>query len=202
MVLIKGGYISDREIASLYSEDLCLDLIPSNLEAGEFDKELAGVLPEKLCYDRLICPMKVRDGVLDVAFVSPEELGVIDELRLLTGLRINPLIAPLSFVQAQIGPFITSVQQAKGDWRGRPGSLKSSRVRTQDDYENILDLDDAPPPDANGRMVRMVNQVLEQAMRNGASDIHLEPFEDACKFRLRIDGVLHELSTAIEGLCS
>ena len=39
----------------------------------------------------------------------------------------------------------------------------------------------------------MVNQILEQAMRNGASDIHLEPFEDGCKFRLRIDGVLHEL---------
>ena len=40
----------------------------------------------------------------------------------------------------------------------------------------------------------MVNQILEQALRNGASDIHLEPFEDGCKFRLRIDGVLHELS--------
>ena len=39
----------------------------------------------------------------------------------------------------------------------------------------------------------MVNQILEQALRNGASDIHLEPFEDGCKFRLRIDGVLHEL---------
>ena len=59
--------------------------------------------------------------------------------------------------------------------------------------ENILNLDVAPPPDANGRIVRMVNQILEQALRNGASDIHLEPFEDGCKFRLRIDGILHEL---------
>ena len=62
-----------------------------------------------------------------------------------------------------------------------------------DDNENILDLDVPPPADSNGRIVRMVNQILEQALRNGASDIHLEPFEDGCKFRLRIDGVLHEL---------
>ena len=59
--------------------------------------------------------------------------------------------------------------------------------------ENILNLDAPPPADANGRIVRMVNQILEQALRTGASDIHLEPFEDGCKFRLRIDGVLHEL---------
>ena len=45
----------------------------------------------------------------------------------------------------------------------------------------------------------MVNQILEQAMRNGASDIHLEPFEDGCKFRLRIDGVLHELPPPSQG---
>ncbi len=63
----------------------------------------------------------------------------------------------------------------------------------KDDDENILNLDATPPADANGRIVRMVNQILEQALRNGASDIHLEPFEDGCKFRLRIDGVLHEL---------
>ena len=80
LVLIKGGYISDVEIASLYSEELFLDLIPSELESGEVDKDLAGLLPEKLCSDKLICPIKVRDDVLDVAFVSPEELGVVDEL--------------------------------------------------------------------------------------------------------------------------
>ncbi len=54
-------------------------------------------------------------------------------------------------------------------------------------------LDAPPPPGTNGRIVRMVNQILEQALNTGASDIHLEPFEDSCKFRLRIDGQLHEL---------
>ncbi len=60
--------------------------------------------------------------------------------------------------------------------------------------DEILHLDQPPPPGQDGRVIRQVNQILEQALRTGASDIHLEPFEDECKIRLRIDGVLHELS--------
>src|SRR5271157_6274738 len=96
--LVKGGYISDQEIANLYAEELFLPLVPNILD-GPTDNELAILLPEKLCVDKLICPMAVRDEVLDVAFVSPEEMGVVDELQLLTGLRINPMIAPLTLVQ-------------------------------------------------------------------------------------------------------
>ena len=63
---------------------------------------------------------------------------------------------------------------------------------TRDD--EILHLDRPPPPGQDGRIIRMVNQVLEQALRIGASDIHLEPFEDECAIRLRVDGVLRELT--------
>ncbi|MGC8641552.1 MAG: GspE/PulE family protein [Isosphaeraceae bacterium] len=191
-ILIKGGYLSDREIAHLYAEELFLELVPPDMETAEVDKELAGLLPEKLCADKLICPMKVRDDVLHVAFVSPEELGVVDELSLLTGLRIHPLIAPLSLVQSRIDALYRADQQGK-TIEGA-GEFESIEGEAEEEDENILNLDIAPPPDANGRIVRMVNQILEQALRNGASDIHLEPFEDGCKFRLRIDGILHELS--------
>ena len=165
---------------------------PATIEAGEIDKELASLLPEKLCTDKLICPMALRDDVLDVAFVSPEEMGVVDELQLLTGLRINPLIAPLSVVEARLDALYRADQQSKAIGEGT-GDFDSIEEEHHDEDENILNLDAPPPPDANGRIVRMVNQILEQALRNGASDIHLEPFEDGCKFRLRIDGVLHEL---------
>jgi type IV pilus assembly protein PilB len=193
VVLIKGGYISDQEIASLYAEALFLPLIPNHLATVEVDKELATLLPEKLCTEKLICPLVVRDDVLDVAFVCPEEMGVVDELELLTGLRINPMIAPFSVVQARLDALYRADQQNKAIGEGTESFDVMEDERDVED-ENILNLDSSPPPDANGRIVRMVNQILEQALRNGASDIHLEPFEDGCKFRLRIDGVLHELS--------
>ncbi len=160
--------------------------------ASEIDKELASLLPEKLCTDKLICPIALRDDVLDVAFVSPETMGVVDELQLLTGLRINPLIGPLSLVEFQLDALYRAHRESKAI-----GEEGDSFRDTSDDQneldESILNIDTPPPNDENGRIVRLVNQILEQAMRNGASDIHLEPFEDGCKFRLRIDGVLHEL---------
>ena len=198
--LVKGGYISDQEIANLYAEELFLPLVPNIILAGPTDNELAILLPEKLCVDKLICPMAVRDEVLDVAFVSPEEMGVVDELELLTGLRINPMIAPLTFVQARIDALYRADQQSKAIGEGGEFAGIEEDRNGQDEDENILNLDTPPTPDANGRIVRMVNQILEQALRNGASDIHLEPFEDGCKFRLRIDGVLHELSPPSKSL--
>ena len=85
VALIRGGFISEQEVASVYAEDLFLPVVNSTVEACPVDKELGGLLPEKLCVDRLICPLAVRDTVLDVAFVSPEEMGVVDELQLMTG---------------------------------------------------------------------------------------------------------------------
>ncbi len=190
--LIRGGFISEQEVTRIYGEDLFLPVISSNVEAGAIDKEVGALLPEKLCLDRLVCAHRVRDDVMDVLFVSPEEMGVVDELQLMTGLRINPIIAPLSVVQARLDALFKADVHTKGIGEGS----ENFDLPEPDDHEhdeNILNLDSTPPADANGRIVRMVNQILEQALRNGASDIHLEPFEDGCKFRLRIDGVLHEL---------
>ena len=191
-VLIKGGYLSDQEVAKLYAEDLFLPLAARRDASSEIDKELASFLPEKLCTDKLICPMAVRDDVLDVAFVSPETMGVVDELQLLTGLRINPLIGPLSLVEFQLDALYRAHRESKAIGEESDGFQDTGDDQSEPD-ENILNIDTPPPNDENGRIVRMVNQILEQAMRNGASDIHLEPFEDCCKFRLRIDGELHEL---------
>jgi hypothetical protein len=59
---------------------------------------------------------------------------------------------------------------------------------------------DHPPPGRDGRIIRMVNQILDQALRAAASDIHLEPFEDGCKIRLRIDGLLHDVPSPSRNL--
>jgi type IV pilus assembly protein PilB len=195
LALIRSGHISDLEIASLYAEDLALPLVPSTLEAGEVDMELANLLPDKLCFDKLICPIRVEGNRLDIALVSPEKMGLIDEIQLYTGLRVNPMIAPLSVVQALLDTLYRSgrVLKAIGAGSEEFELLEREEEEEKRDEDNVLQLDAPPPPDATGRVIRMVNHILEQALRNGASDIHLEPFEDGCKLRLRIDGTLHEL---------
>ncbi|HWE37894.1 MAG TPA: ATPase, T2SS/T4P/T4SS family [Isosphaeraceae bacterium] len=191
--IVRAGVATDREVAAAYSEHLSIPLFVGAPEA--VDRELSRLLPEKLCRDQLIAPVGVRGELLDVAFVTPNELLIVDEVQLLTGLRVRPLVAPISVVEGLIDATYSS---------DRGGFISASEEFEQvedkeddddggDDGDETLHLDQPPPPGRNGRIIRMVNQVLEQAVRSGASDIHLEPFEDGCKFRLRIDGVLHEL---------
>jgi type IV pilus assembly protein PilB len=192
--LIRAGLIEDRTIAEAYADDFLLTSLDRADEEVPVDRELTDLIPEKLCFDRLIVPLRVVDDTLDVAFVSPQELALVEELQLLTGLRIRLLIAPLFVVEAKLHALFKA---GRADEIGGKAADFADVVADEDleeDFDDsILMLDSPPPPGSNGRVVRMVNQILEQALNTGASDIHLEPFEDSCKFRLRIDGQLHEL---------
>ncbi len=195
--LVRAEIVNDREIARAYSDHLAIPLFEPGSEPFAVDRTLSQVLPEKLCRDQLIVPVGIRGETLDVAFVTPNEMLIVDEIQLLTGLLVRPLVAPLSVVEELIEVLHTA---------GRAGSVFVSGGKEFEQVEDddggdsdtnaedeTLHLDQPPPPGRNGRIIRMVNQILEQAIRSGASDIHLEPFEDACKVRLRIDGVLNEL---------
>ena len=118
-------------------------------------------------------------------------------MQLLTGLSVRPVIAPLSVVDGLIDYLFTadrgkSFVATSGKFEQIDKS-EDDEVGEDEPDEELLHLDQPPPPGRNGRIIRMVNQILESAIRAGASDIHLEPFEVECKVRLRIDGHLHEL---------
>jgi type IV pilus assembly protein PilB len=197
-ILVDGGFATDHEIARAYADELFLPLCGDGSEEAAVDQDLAKLLPEKLCRDKLIAPLALRDGALDVAFVSPDGIVLADELQLLTGLAIHPLIAPLSHVDACIDALYDTTR-TKGAIGGAAEDFQQVEdpEAEQDDPDDldecVLQLDGPVPVGNNGRIVRLVNHILEQAIRTGASDIHLEPFEDSARLRLRIDGLLHEL---------
>jgi type IV pilus assembly protein PilB len=188
--LVQGGFANEREIAAAYGEWSSLPIL-NELSAAQIESgpSLSGFLPEKFCTANLIAPLRVRDRTLDVILVSPKELNLLDEIQFITSKLVNPLIAPLSVVEKLLEVLFKSAnsEESKIEFIDKEGS------EDKDDDDQILDLDKSPPADENGRMVRMVNQVFDQALRTNASDIHLEPFENICKFRLRIDGVLYEM---------
>jgi type IV pilus assembly protein PilB len=186
--LVKSG-IDETLIATTYAEELMLPTVVPATEGTRPDSSLSDLLTEKFCSSNMVAPVKLREDTLDLAIVSPDQFLLIDEIRFLTELNVNPLMAPISFVEKQIEVLYKSNQEI-----ARPGGDFGDIVEADEDaLEGVLLLDEAPPPGEEGRIIRMVNQILEQALRTGASDIHLEPFEDSCKIRLRIDGVLHEL---------
>jgi type IV pilus assembly protein PilB len=207
-VLIKKGLASDREIAQAYSEYLSLPLFDLSIRDGKrtsthIDPELGRLLPEKMCREQLIAPIGRINDILDVAFVTPNEMLIIDEVQLLTGLQVRPHIAPFGTVEGLL-EILYGSGQSSSTFVGGSGEFEEADKEDEDAVEDqageILHLDQAPPPGRDGRVIRMVNQILEQSLRNGASDIHLEPFEDGCKIRFRIDGFLNEIAPPARAL--
>ena len=197
-VLIKKQFASDSDIAEAFSEYLGIPVFEPPADGSSVDATLAHLLPEKLCREQLIAPVTVDGQTLDVVFATPNEMLIVDELQLLTSLAIRPLIARLSVVEALIEALYSSDSYGNDLSSGRGNFEHIDDEDTEEGEENledqVLHVDQPPPPGRDGRIIRLVNQTLEQALRIGASDIHLEPFEASCKIRLRVDGVLHEMT--------
>ena len=195
-LFVKTGLATDAQIAEAYSEYF---VVPAYVRpAGELasDPALGSLLPEKLCRDRLLAPVAIRGDLLDVAFVSADDLLMVDELQLLTGMTVCPLIAPLSAMEEVIEGLYSGPQRRTEFVSGGEDYAENEQSdeidRMHDD--EVLELDKAAAHGQDGQIIRTVNQILEQALRIGASDIHLEPFEDSCAIRFRVDGALHELA--------
>jgi type IV pilus assembly protein PilB len=195
-ILVKNGLVMDQHIAEVYADYLMVPLF--DMAPTELDPKLAGTLPEKLCREHLMVPVELNDDMLDVAFAAYEDMLMVDELQLLTGLNIRPMIAPLSVVEKTMeilfhGTRTKFISHLDSFMEVEEEEEEEEEELEREQNDEILELDQAPPPGPEGRVVRMANQILEQALRAGASDIHIEPFEDSCAVRLRVDGVLREL---------
>jgi type IV pilus assembly protein PilB len=204
-LLVRKGLAGDRDIAEAYAEYLVLPLFEPAPGGTPVDRSLSRLLPEKLCRDQLIAPVAVHGETLELAFATPHQMLIVDEVQLLTGLTVCPLIAPRRVVEGLIDTLYAANSGDK-DFSSQAEEFEQVEEEDlaggidRDLSDEILHLDQLPPPGRDGRVIRLVNQILEQALRIGASDIHLEPFEESCKVRMRIDGVLHEFPSPPRGL--
>jgi type IV pilus assembly protein PilB len=204
-LLVRKGFVLDQHIAEVYADYLMVPLF--DMAPEQIDPQLAGLLPEKLCREHMFVPVEIRGDTLDIAFSTFEDMLMAEELQLLTGLNIRPMMAPISVVDKTITAlylatrtkFISRIDEYANHEGEKEEKEKDEREEEDEQDENILDLDEAPPSGPDGRIIRMVNQILEEALRQGASDIHLEPFEDSCAVRLRIDGELRPLPSPTKG---
>lgn len=192
-ILVKEGLVMGQHIAEVYADYLMVPLF--DIALSEADPRLAELLPEKLCREHSMVPVELNGDLLDVAFATYEDMLMVDELQLLTGLTIRAMIAPLSVVEKTLETLYRGSRTKFVGQSGGYGTEDEIEEEEEEDTQNeeILNIDMPPPAGPDGRIVRMVNQILEQALRAGASDIHIEPYEDSCQIRLRVDGSLREL---------
>jgi type IV pilus assembly protein PilB len=198
-LLIHRSLASELEIAAAYSDFFMIPLLDPETAKLSVEESLRDCVPEKLCRDHLIAPVSADANSLEVAFFTPNELLLVDELQLLTGREIRPVFATLSVIERLLGQLYegsdwapVSSGSADTDF-AEVDELAEGLEEPQDDDSEIIHLDQPPPPGRDGRIIRTVNRIFEQALRSRASDVHIEPFEGRCRVRLRIDGRLNEI---------
>jgi type IV pilus assembly protein PilB len=161
-----------------------------NLDEYEVDPDILKLVQREQCEKHRVLPVSRAGSSLIVAMADPTNLNAIDDLKFLTGYNIEPVIASEMAIAASIekyfnaGPSYDEVMagfdEEEIDFTGEEGEM------------NALELEKASE---DAPVVRLVNMVLLNAIKKGASDIHIEPYEKKLRVRYRIDGMLVEEMT-------
>jgi type IV pilus assembly protein PilB len=188
--LAKLGYISDGEITNFLSSQYRLPAI--DLDEYEIDADVIKLVGRDVCEKHKIIPVSRSGSSLIVAMSDPTNLHAIDDIKFLTGYNVEPVVAGETAILASIERYYNvgpSYEEVMADFDLGDEDIDFSAEQEDD---NVLELErqseDAP-------VVRLVNVLLLNAIRKGASDVHVEPYEKRLRVRYRIDGVLHEEMT-------
>ncbi|WP_437475580.1 type IV-A pilus assembly ATPase PilB [Sorangium sp. So ce1014] len=183
--LAKLGYISDGEITSFLSTQYRVPAVA--LDEYEIDAEVSRLVSRDVCEKHKIIPISRSGTALVVAMADPTNLHAIDDIKFLTGFNVEPVVASETGITEAIersynvGPSYDEVLSEFGE--------EEVGFQVEADDLNVLELEKA----AEGApVVRLVNAILLNAIKKGASDIHVEPYEKKLRVRYRIDGVLME----------
>jgi type IV pilus assembly protein PilB len=183
--LAKLGYVSDDEITSFLSQQYRVPTV--NLDEYEVDAEILKLVPKEPCERHKVVPVSRTGNSLIVAMADPTNLNAIDDLKFLTGYNIEPVIASESAIQTAIEKYYNAGPSYDEVMAG----FDEQDIEFTGDEEdiNLLELEKASE---DAPVVRLVNMILLNAIKKGASDIHIEPYEKKLRVRYRIDGVLAE----------
>ena len=182
--LVRLGYVTEESFLRIMSEELSIPLV--DLSEVEIDVEALRSLPAKLVYRKNLVPVSRTDGTLTVATSDPFDLYAFDELRLLTGLTIQPALAP----EEDIRRIIKTHYGVGGDTVDEMVSAEDVEVLgdAAKESEDLLEMAQ------EASVIKLVNEIFLEALNERASDIHIEPYENNLVVRYRIDGVLHVAS--------
>lgn len=182
--------VKDEDLLQILSDHL--DLPTIDLTTFEISREVVDLVPENVLRSKQVLPLFRIGDELTVAMVDPRNLAVIDELRTLTGLSISPMLCSEQDLQD------TFTRLFKGSTQAYQDEVRDAVMDYQADVEMIAveevkesreELEEAAK---DTPIIRLSNVIIAAAVREGASDIHIEPEEKHVLVRFRVDGLMKE----------
>ena len=190
-ILIDLGYVKETDLNFALAAQRGYELI--SLEGRQIPPAAVAAVPPQIATTNKVLPIEFDPASkkLKVAMASPENFRALDDLRALMGYDVQAVLADPEQIDKLIAKHYTAAAESLGEILGELQSddtLKDLKGRGES-----IDLDSLKEAADSNPVRKLINLVLLQAIKDKASDIHFEPFEDEFKMRYRIDGVLYEM---------
>ncbi|MDP7070448.1 MAG: ATPase, T2SS/T4P/T4SS family [Phycisphaerales bacterium] len=193
-ILQELGKITEQDVLQVLAGQIGLDFI--ELDPDSIDEALIEHLPAETARTYQIVPVAFDSErrAITIAMKSADNYRAVDDLRLLMGFKVNAVVAPPSAVEAAIERLYGSTTQAGSSMLDVMAALEDSdTLAALEGRGESIDLEQLAAASEDNKVVKLLNLVLLQAIKDKASDIHFEPFEEEFRMRYRIDGVLYEM---------
>jgi type IV pilus assembly protein PilB len=183
-VLINMGLINEEQLAQAIARQWNIPFV--DLSNIDLSLEIARTVPEDVCRRYKLIPVGKEGERLFIAMADPLDVYAIDHVRLITGFIVEPRVATESSIQAAIDK-IFGVEKSVKEALEQIEDLPGAKVPTEEEIavEELREIADQAP------IVRLVNLIITQAVRERATDIHIEPRKSDIAVRYRVDGLLH-----------
>ncbi len=195
-ILVNMGAISEKDKARVLGRQWGIPFV--DLGERQVDRELLKLIPHHLLQRWKAVPIERNGMRLVVAMVNPLDVYAVDQMRLVSGADIEPVIATVDDISAALGQTVSTreeigaaLQEVSEEVGGEGGEIQLEEKQREEELsiDQLREmLDDAP-------VVRLANLIIRQAIRDKASDIHIQPEANRVRIRYRIDGILHDTMT-------
>ncbi len=187
--ILKMKLATEEDFVSYYTTEL--NIPRANLKNLAVDPKILEIIPEEMARKDNIIPISKNGDILMIAMADPLNIIAIDELRLKTGNQIEPLVETETNLKKALDQHYGSQM---GSIEDVIKTMDSEAIHLEEnddegDTARLADMAEEAP------VIKLVNTVISQALKDGASDIHVEPEEKVVKIRNRIDGILHDTAT-------
>jgi len=215
--LVKLGLVSDDMITAVLSRQYGIPSV--NLDLFHIEENVLRLIPQEVAQKHSVLPLSRVGATLTLAMVDPTNVFAMDDVKFMTGLNVEPVVVAEASIQEAIAKYYGSGKEIElsslsdevvyeGASKAGNGGIThadlvsldtidfdataSEDVEVLEDNEEI-DLSTLSRMSEDAPVVRLVNVLLVDALRRGASDIHVEPYEKELRIRFRIDGVLYDI---------
>ena len=189
--LVKLGIVHEEDITRLLSQQYGVSSI--SIKDIEIDETVVRLIPSEVAQKYLIMPIRRTGATLTLAMVDPTNVFAMDDIKFMTGYNVEPVVASEIAIKEAIDKYYGSSHQL--ELKKVMDEMSETETENFELLEEDEDVDVARLESASEEapVVKLVNLILTDSIKRGASDIHIEPYEREFRCRYRIDGVLYEI---------